>query len=1195
MILNNVTVANNSSGDASAGDGIDFGSGTTYTLKNTIIADNGTRDIDCASSPAINVNFSIIETNPNCTFSGSSSDNSTTDPSLSPLADNGGPTETHAIGTTSSAYDSGDTFMGGTASGACVGTAGNITVDQRGAPRAQGASAGDNDCDIGAFEASSTVPSATDPEPDNHPTSFTATANSASQITTSWTDSTGANLPSGYLVLCNLTGTFTNPVDGTAQANDTDCSDGSGVQNIAQGTGTIAWAGLNSGTQYFFKIFPFSNSGSNIDYKINGTPPTANTTTLKAEPTNHPTSFAATANSSSQITTAWTDSTGGTLPDGYLVLCNLTGTFTNPVDGTPQTNDTDCSDGSGVQNIAQGTGTIAWAGLNSSTQYFFKIFPYSNSDSSIDYKTNGTPPTANATTLKAEPTNHPTGFTATTNSTSQITTAWTDSTGGTLPDNYLVLCNLTGTFANPVDGTAQANDTDCSDGTGVQNITQGTGTVAWTGLNSNTQYFFKIFPFSNSGTSIDYKIDSTPGTANATTLKTEPTNHPTSFTATTNSPSQITTAWTDSTGGTLPDGYLVLCNLTGTFTNPVDGTAQTNDTNCSDGSGVQNIAQGTGTATWTGLNSNTQYFFKIFPYSNSGSSIDYKINGTPPTANATTLKAEPTNHPTGFTATANSSSQITTAWTDSTGGTLPDGYLVLCNLTGTFTDPVDGTAQTNDTDCSDGSGVQNIPHGTGTIAWAGLNSGTQYFFKIFPFSNSDANIDYKTDGTPPMTNATVPLQSADLALSKTVSNAAPNVSDTITYTVVITNNGPDTTTGVIISDPFPSQLTFATSSATSGSYNSSSGVWTVSDAAFTNGEVHTLTLRATLPASAIGQTITNTATLSQTSVTDGVSANNTGTAALTVQSSDLSITKSSSRDNDAGSNGIINYTITVTNNGPNVANDVAVSDPLPANIAGFTWSCTAANGATCPNTSGSGAINETVSLFPANGQLSYLITAALISAEALITNTATVTTATGVGDPAPSNNTAIDISRPSTTSYLPLIFKSFALGSDLVIDSITATASNVTIVIKNQGSVPVVDAFWVDAYLNPTTAPTAVNQRWQDVGSQGLLWGVQGTALPIPVDGTLTLTVGDAFYFGPPDSSFSPPLPTGSTVYAQVDSRNFTPGVLTGGVEETHELLGGTYNNISSTVSTASAADEAPPASESESGSPSDEGVLPPK
>lgn len=121
------------------------------------------------------------------------------------------------------------------------------------------------------------------PEPDNYPTNLTATADSHTQITTAWTDSTGTNLPGSYLVLCSLTNTFTDPQDGSPQSNDTHCADGSGVQNVAHGSGgSIAWTGLAPSQTYYFKIFPYSNSGAAIEYKTDGTPPTANATTLQA-------------------------------------------------------------------------------------------------------------------------------------------------------------------------------------------------------------------------------------------------------------------------------------------------------------------------------------------------------------------------------------------------------------------------------------------------------------------------------------------------------------------------------------------------------------------------------------------------------------------------------------------------------------------------------------------------------------------------------------------------------------------------------------------------------------------------------------------------------------------------------------------------------------------------------------------------
>jgi len=133
----------------------------------------------------------------------------------------------------------------------------------------------------------------------------------------------------------------------------------------------------------------------------------------------------------------------------------------------------------------------------------------------------------------------------------------------------------------------------------------------------------------------------------------------------------------------------------------------------------------------------------------------------------------------------------------------------------------------------------------------------------------------------------------------------------------------------------------------------------------------------------------------------------------------------------------------------------------------------------------------------------------------------------------------------------------------LVVDSLSATGSQVTVTISNQGNAPVVDAFWVDVYINPTTAPTGVNQPWPNLGSQGLVWGVEGTALPLAPGESLTLTIGDSYYW-PDLSGFDTPLPTGSSVYAQVDSAN--AATTYGGVLESHEISGGTYNNISEPV-----------------------------
>ena len=70
-------------------------------------------------------------------------------------------------------------------------------------------------------------------------------------------------------------------------------------------------------------------------------------------------------------------------------------------------------------------------------------------------------------------------------------------------------------------------------------------------------------------------------------------------------------------------------------------------------------------------------------------------------------------------------------------------------------------------------------------------------------------------------------QQADLALSKTVNDTTPNVGDTITYTVTLSNNGPDAATGVQVTDLLPAGLSFVSDTTSQGTYDPATGLWTV--------------------------------------------------------------------------------------------------------------------------------------------------------------------------------------------------------------------------------------------------------------------------------------------------------------------------------------------------------------------------------
>jgi PKD repeat protein len=178
------------------------------------------------------------------------------------------------------------------------------------------------------------------------------------------------------------------------------------------------------------------------------------------------------------------------------------------------------------------------------------------------------------------------------------------------------------------------------------------------------------------------------------------------------------------------------------------------------------------------------------------------------------------------------------------------------------------------------------------------------------------------------------------------------------------------------------------------------------------------------------------------------------------------------------------------------------------------------------------------------------------------------TTATSQGNGAESDNsvltTTVVTAQPSAI-YLPLVMRRHISTPDLVVDSLIATSDAVTVTIRNQGTGPVSveDEFWVDVYINPDIEPTHVNQTWEHVGSQGLVWGVTESALPLYPGEALTLTVSDDYHW-PDMSQVSWPLPAGTPVWAQVDSANADTDY--GAVLENHEITGGEYNNVSGPV-----------------------------
>jgi uncharacterized repeat protein (TIGR01451 family) len=245
--------------------------------------------------------------------------------------------------------------------------------------------------------------------------------------------------------------------------------------------------------------------------------------------------------------------------------------------------------------------------------------------------------------------------------------------------------------------------------------------------------------------------------------------------------------------------------------------------------------------------------------------------------------------------------------------------------------------------------------------------------------------------------------SIDIALTKTVDNNNPSESDNITYTIVAVNNGPHSASSVVVNDLLPSSLTFVSSVAGQGSFDSNTGVWTIGSLA--NGASANLTIIATVNTGTGGTTITNTAA-GTAAETDHNPSNNSASVNVTVGSVlgestiDLSVEKTVN-DSSPQHNDNVTYTLTVTNNGPADATGVVLTDVLPSG-ATFVSSTTATgsfNSGTGAWTIGNLANGSSVTLS--------IIAQATAAKGTQVTNTATVTGTEDDSDLSNNTDTAV--------------------------------------------------------------------------------------------------------------------------------------------------------------------------------------------
>ncbi len=277
------------------------------------------------------------------------------------------------------------------------------------------------------------------------------------------------------------------------------------------------------------------------------------------------------------------------------------------------------------------------------------------------------------------------------------------------------------------------------------------------------------------------------------------------------------------------------------------------------------------------------------------------------------------------------------------------------------------------------------------------------------------------------------VPSVDLSVTKTDSPDPVTGGNDVTYTVTVTNNGPDDATGVTVTDTLDQTVTLVSANFNQGSPCTSAGTPVVvtcvlGDLAANNSAPGTIVV--TTPVVTVNSGIANAVSVAGNEE-DPDMANNTAQQGTTVlpeagpAQADLAITKMDNPDPVFSGGPELTWSITVDNNGPDAATGVTVTDTLPAGVTFVSATASAGQCDAAPDTSGNLSCGLGDLAADGNATVTIVVTPDAVTDATIITNTASVTASEE--DPVSGNNTATEdttVDPPSsdmqvTTTHTP--------------------------------------------------------------------------------------------------------------------------------------------------------------------------------
>ncbi|HYG32029.1 MAG TPA: SdrD B-like domain-containing protein [Methylophilaceae bacterium] len=301
---------------------------------------------------------------------------------------------------------------------------------------------------------------------------------------------------------------------------------------------------------------------------------------------------------------------------------------------------------------------------------------------------------------------------------------------------------------------------------------------------------------------------------------------------------------------------------------------------------------------------------------------------------------------------------------------------------------------------------------------------------VISTGTADPNHDNETAS---VTNTVDPR--ADVTVTKSSNPATIPAGQNLTYAIAAANSGPSRAENVTITDTLPLNVTFVSVDPSAGSCSVTPGAEvtttggnrtvTCNLGAVNRGAQATVSIVARPNTATQSTTITNNVAVS-TSTTETDNTNNTAAAntLVTVPSLDLLINKTDSVDPLAVGDSTV-YTITVNNQGPSAAENVVVTDTLPA--TGLSFQSATPSVGSCPTQPAVNAVGGTIVCnlgnIPAGTSRAITVNMTGVN-KGVVTNSVTVSSdETGLGFETSGNNTRTETTTIRSKADMQVVSK----------------------------------------------------------------------------------------------------------------------------------------------------------------------------